>query len=100
MDATFSAKKDVILRRLKMTEEEVRKQFDLQYHSPLVLPQEMPWYFKTCLSLTEAALYTGIGQTALRRLASEHREIVLFNGAKMLFKRRKLEELLMKEFSI
>jgi len=85
---------------LKMTEEEVRKDHDLHYQAPLILPQEMPWYFKTCLSLTEAALYTGIGQQALRRLASEHREVVLFNGAKMLFKRKKLEELLLKEFSI
>ena len=82
-----------------MTEEEVLKEFDLQYHTVLTLPQEMPWYFKTCLNVTEATLYTGIGQQALRRLASQHREIVLFNGSKMLFKRKKLEELLLKEFS-
>ena len=80
--------------------EKIWKEFDLQYQAALILPQEMPWYFKVCLSLSEASLYTGIGQAALRRLASEHREIVLFNGAKMMFKRKKLEEVLLKDFSI
>ena len=83
-----------------MTEEEIKERFDLDYPKELELPQEMPWYFKTCFTIDEAARYTGIGQQALRRLASNHRQIVLFNGAKMLLKRKKLEELLLQEYSI
>ena len=83
-----------------MTEEEFRERFDRNYPQKLELPQEMPWYFKTCFTIDEAARYTGIGQNALRRLASNHRQIVLFNGTKMLLKRKKLEELLLQEYSI
>ena len=56
---------------------------------------ELPVWQKMNLSLEEAVAYTGIGKTKLRELSDkESCPFVLWNGAKRLFKRKKLEEYL------
>ncbi len=56
---------------------------------------ELPVWKKMNLSLEEAVEYTGIGKTKLRELSDkEGCPFVLWNGAKRLFKRKKLEEYL------
>ena len=55
----------------------------------------LPVWQKMNLSLEEAVEYTGIGKTKLRGLSDkEDCHFVLWNGAKRLFKRKKLEEYL------
>ena len=56
---------------------------------------ELPLWQKMNLTLDEASEYTGIGKTKLRELSDkESCSFVLWNGAKRLFKRKKLEEYL------
>ena len=56
---------------------------------------ELPVGQKMNLSLEEAVAYTGIGKTKLREMSDkEDCPFVLWNGAKRLFKRKKLEEYL------
>ena len=56
---------------------------------------EIPLWQKMNLTLDEASEYTGIGKTKLRELSDkESCSFVLWNGAKRLFKRKKLEEYL------
>ena len=56
---------------------------------------ELPLWQKMNLTLDEASEYTGIGKTKLRELSDkEDCPFVLWNGAKCLFKRKKLEEYL------
>jgi excisionase family DNA binding protein len=56
---------------------------------------ELPLWQKMNLTLDEASEYTGIGKTKLRELSDkEDCPFVLWNGAKRLFKRKKLEEYL------
>ena len=56
---------------------------------------------KVTLTLTEAALYTGIGQHKLCELADQNNcEFILWVGKKRLFKRKKLEQYIEKSFSI
>ena len=56
---------------------------------------ELPLWQKMNLTLDEASEYTGIGKTKLRELSDkEDCPVVLWNGAKRLFKRKKLEEYL------
>ena len=55
----------------------------------------LPLWHNINLSLEEAVEYTGIGKTKLRELSDkEDCPFVLWNGAKRLFKRKKLEEYL------
>ena len=55
----------------------------------------LPVWQKMNITLEEAAEYTGIGKTKLRELSDkEDCSFVLWNGAKRLFKRKKLEEYL------
>ena len=55
----------------------------------------LPVWQKMNITLEEAAEYTGIGKTKLRELSDkEDCFFVLWNGAKRLFKRKKLEEYL------
>ena len=62
---------------------------------------EIPMWEKITLSITEAALYSGIGQTKLRRMASsEDCPFVLWVGHKCLIKRKALEEYLSMMYSI
>lgn len=62
---------------------------------------EVPLWQKGLLTLEEAAEYTGLGLQKLRELSNDDRcEFVLWNGAKRMFKRRKLEEYLDNQFSI
>lgn len=58
---------------------------------------ELPVWQKMNLSLEEAVAYTGIGKTKLREMSDkEDCPFVLWNGAKRLLKRKKLEEYLEK----
>ena len=61
----------------------------------------VPIWEKSTLTLEEAAAYTGIGMQKLRDIsADENCEFVLWNGAKRMFKRKKLEAYLERAFSI
>ena len=54
---------------------------------------ELPVWQKMNITLEEAVAYTGIGKTKLREMSDkEDCPFVLWNGAKRLFKRKKLEE--------
>ena len=57
------------------------------------IKKEIPLWEKSNLTIEEAALYSGIGQTKLREL-TDHKDcpIVLWNGTKRLIKRRRLDE--------
>ena len=57
------------------------------------------YYQKLCLTLEEAAKYTGIGIHKMRALVDRHEDLIFWNGNKRLIKRRKLEEYLEKEYS-
>ena len=56
---------------------------------------------KTCLTLEEAAAYTGLGINKLRKLSdAEDCPFVLWNGSKRLLKRKKLDKYLDEVYSI
>jgi len=56
---------------------------------------------KRLLTLEEAAQYTGLGVNKLRELSNdEHCNFVLWNGARRMLKRTKLEEYLDMAYSI
>lgn len=56
---------------------------------------------KCLLTLEEAAQYTGLGVNKIRDLSNdEHCNFVLWNGAKRMLKRTKLEEYLEEAYSI
>lgn len=55
--------------------------------------KEVPIWEKSNLTIEEAALYSGIGQSKLRKLTDDRNcPFVLWNGTKRLIKRRKLDE--------
>ena len=57
--------------------------------------KEVPIYEKTCLTLEEAAAYSGIGINKLRELTNiDGCRFVLWNGNKRLIKRRLLDKFL------
>lgn len=61
----------------------------------------VPLWERMNLTLEEAAAYTGIGTDKLRELSNrESCDFVLWVGTKRLLKRKKLEEFLIKSFSI
>lgn len=56
---------------------------------------------KCLLTIEEAAAYTGIGVCKLRDLSNDERcGFILWNGAKRMFKRDKLEAYLNEAYSI
>ncbi len=62
---------------------------------------EIPIWEKSNLTVEEAAAYSGIGAPKLRELSDDKNcPFVLWNGNKRLFKRKKLDEYLEKQFSI
>lgn len=62
---------------------------------------EIPIWEKTTLTVVEAAAYSGIGQTTLRRMARrEDCPFVLWVGHKCLIKRKQLDDYLGKMYSI
>lgn len=62
---------------------------------------EVPIWEKSNLTLEEAAAYSGIGINKLRKLTDdEHSNLVLWIGAKRLIKRRLLDELTDKSYSL
>lgn len=63
--------------------------------------KQVPIRDKTCLTLEEAAAYSGIGVNKLRKLSdSEDCSFVLWNGTKRLLKRRLLDKFLEEAYSI
>lgn len=63
--------------------------------------KEIPIWEKSNLTLEEAAAYSGIGINKLRKISdNEDCQFVLWNGAKRLIKRRKLDEYTEKMYSI
>ncbi len=71
------------------------------YKKPRRKRSEIPLWEKALLTLDEAAEYTGLGLQKLRELSNDERcEFVLYNGAKRMFKRRKLESYLDGQYSI
>ena len=62
---------------------------------------EIPIWEKSNLTVEEAAAYSGIGINKLRKLTDdEHSELVLWVGTKRLIKRRLLDELTDKSYSL
>lgn len=65
------------------------------------MTEKIPIWNKTMLTLEEAASLTGIGINKLRDLSNDETcNFVLWNGAKRLLKREKLEEFLNHSYSI
>ena len=65
------------------------------------MKKEVPIYEKACLTLEEAAAYSGIGMSKLRQLTeAEDCPFVLWNGSKRLLKRKQLEKFLEGAYSI
>ena len=63
--------------------------------------KSIPIWEKTNLTIEEAAEYSGIGRNKLRQLTDERNcDFVLWNGSKRLIKRKKLDEFIMKQYSI
>ena len=61
----------------------------------------VPIWERTTLTLEEAAAYTGIGINKLREMSNEPDcSFIIWLGNKRLFKRKKLEEYLDREYSI
>ena len=57
---------------------------------------DLPISDKYCLTIPEASEYFGIGETKMRKLASDHIESGFFiqNGVKILVKRKRFEDFL------
>ena len=65
------------------------------------MAEKVPIWQKTMLTLEEAALYTGLGVNKIREISNdENCNFVLFNVAKRMLKRVKLEEYLEGRYSI
>lgn len=65
------------------------------------MKEKVPIPNKTCLTLEEAAAYSGIGINKLRRMTdAEGCPFVLWNGSKRLLKRRLLDKYLEEAYSI
>ncbi len=57
--------------------------------------REVPIWERTLLTINEASDYTGIGISKLRLLASKRNsKLIVYVGAKKMFKRKKLDEYL------
>lgn len=62
---------------------------------------DVPIWKKELLTLEEAAAYTGLGQQKLREISNDETcSFVIWNGAKRLLKRRRLEQYLESAYSI
>lgn len=62
---------------------------------------DVPIWHKTNLTVEEAAAYSGIGSQKLREMSdSEYCPFVLWNGAKRLIKREKLDKYLAEMYRI
>mgnify|MGYP002625237397 CR=1 FL=1 len=62
---------------------------------------EIPIKDKYCLTIDEAAVYSGIGQKKIRELSDmDDCPFVIWVGAKRLIKRKKFEDYVDRQFSI
>lgn len=65
------------------------------------IKEEYPLWQKSCLTVDEAAVYSGIGKDKLRELTdNEDCSFVLWNGTKRLIKRRMLDAYIDRTYSI
>ncbi len=63
--------------------------------------REVPIWERTLLTINEASDYTGIGVSKLRLLASKRNsKLIVYVGAKKMFKRKKLDEYLDNAISV
>ncbi|MCR4558134.1 MAG: transposase [Saccharofermentans sp.] len=63
--------------------------------------REVPIWERTLLTINEASDYTGIGISKLRLLASKRNsKLIIYVGAKKMFKRKKLDEYLDNAISV
>ena len=84
-----------------MEEKEFKEKVDDYMAMMEAINSSTPYYaYKLCLTLEEAARYSGIGVNKMRILCDRHEDLFFWNGSKRLIKRKKLEEYLEKEYSI
>lgn len=63
--------------------------------------RDVPIWERSLLTIIEASDYTGIGINKLRRLAVDSQSnLVIYVGAKKMFKRKKLDEYLDRSASV
>lgn len=63
--------------------------------------QAVPVWQKSLLTLEEAAAYTGIGANKLRKMSeSKNCDFVIWVGCRRMLKREKLNDYLLKSFSV
>lgn len=62
----------------------------------------LPWWEKYTLTVEEASNYFGIGEKALRRFLSEHKDsdFIINNGTKILIKRKVFEKYIDEKMTI
>lgn len=93
--------KDTDIRELAKESEEVRQK--IQDYKCLVAALnsgEIPFYHRLCLTLDEAARYMGIGINRMREICDANEEVNIWNGSKRMIKRKELEDLIHREYSL
>lgn len=55
---------------------------------------DIPIEHKFALNIKEASAYFGVGEKKLRSIMTEHNELFIQNGVKVLVKRKKFEDFL------
>lgn len=61
----------------------------------------VPLWERSCLTVQEAAAYSGIGTDKLREITNDRRcEFVLWVGSKRMIKREKFDEFIAETYSI
>ncbi len=62
---------------------------------------DVPIWERSCLTIEEAAMYSGIGIHKIREITNDPKcDFVLWNGVKRLIKRRKLDEFIERSYVI
>ena len=60
----------------------------------------VPVWRKVCLTVKEAAEYTGVGIGRIRAITDKHEDMVVWAGSKRLIKRESLEKYIKSVFSV
>ena len=93
--------KNISTKDLSKESEEVRQK--IQDYKCLVAALnsgDIPFYHRLCLSLDEAARYMGIGINRMREICDANEELNIWNGSKRMIKRKELEDLIHREYSL
>lgn len=65
------------------------------------IAERIPVSEKLCLTVEEAAAYSGIGTAKIREMAkAPHCGFVLYNGSRMLIKRKPFESYILKQVEV